>query len=231
MAERWSIVRRAAAHAALGEPVRLRLVDHLVLGDASPGELGALVRLSTNLLAHHLNVLEKAGILRRVRSEGDGRRSYVQLCADDPDVAALLSSSPIVAPSAARVVFVCTRNSARSQLAAAVWARTSPVPATSAGTHPADRVHPRAVAAAHRHGLTVPRWRTRAAGDVIEPTDLVVAVCDQAHEELVATDRPRLHWAVPDPVRIDTDAAFDDAYDAIAERVARLAAALTPTGG
>ena len=70
---------RAAVHAALGEPVRLAIVDRLGPGDASPGELRAVVGLPTNLLAHHLKVLDEAGLIRRVRSEGDRRRSYVQL--------------------------------------------------------------------------------------------------------------------------------------------------------
>src|SRR6478609_5423637 len=78
-----SVQRRAAVHAALGEPVRLAIVDRLAPGDASPGELAEAVGSGSNLLAHHLNVLEEAGVIRRVRSEGDLRRSYVQLCLDD----------------------------------------------------------------------------------------------------------------------------------------------------
>ena len=81
-----SVERRAAVHAALGEPVRLAIVDRLGPGDASPGELAEAVGLGSNLLAHHLKVLEEAGVIRRVRSEGDRRRSYVQLCLDDPVV-------------------------------------------------------------------------------------------------------------------------------------------------
>src|SRR4029450_8549138 len=77
---------RAAVFAALGEPARLALGDRLVAGDAPPGELAADVGLGTNLLAHHLGVLEDAGIIRRVRSEGDRRRSYVQLRLDHPTV-------------------------------------------------------------------------------------------------------------------------------------------------
>src|SRR6478609_11467565 len=135
-----SVERRAAVHAALGEPVRLAIVDRLGPGDASPGELAEAVGVASNLLAHHLKVLEEAGVIRRVRSEGDRRRSYVQLCLEDPVVwaaaqAGLADRLPIgVVP---RVVFVCTANSARSQLAAARWNAISPVPATSAGTHPA----------------------------------------------------------------------------------------------
>ncbi|MGB3374019.1 MAG: winged helix-turn-helix domain-containing protein, partial [Microbacterium sp.] len=68
---------RARRHAALAEPVRLRIMDLLVRSDLSPTELGRRLGLASNLLAHHLNVLEAEGLLRRGRSEGDGRRSYV----------------------------------------------------------------------------------------------------------------------------------------------------------
>lgn len=227
--------RRAAMHAALGEPVRLALVDRLVLGDASPGELGGELGIPTNLLAHHLRVLDQAGVIRRVRSEGDRRRSYVQLVTGDPLVAQLTGPlAPVAggAGQAARVVFVCTHNSARSPLAAAAWSRISAVPAASAGTDPAPRVHPRAVRVARRHDLDLGQARTAGLAEVVQPGDLVVAVCDSAHEELAApgsgTSHPvpsagRLHWSVPDPARADTDAAFEAAYQQITARVGRLA--------
>lgn len=242
-----TVSARARMHAALGEPVRLTIVDQLALGDASPGELGSVVELPTNLLAHHLRVLQEAGLIRRVRSEGDGRRSYVQLCWDDPGVARLLSAS-VVGPSGTvpRVVFVCTHNSARSQLAAAAWAKASRIPVACAGTRPAERVHPGAVEVGRRHGLHLGRARTHRVDDTVRPGDLIVAVCDNAHEELVATppaaagaapgDRPGLgrgwlHWAVPDPVRAGTDEAFETACTDLTHRVDRLAASLTDTAG
>jgi ArsR family transcriptional regulator, arsenate/arsenite/antimonite-responsive transcriptional repressor / arsenate reductase (thioredoxin) len=121
----------------------------------------------------------------------------------------------------ARVVFVCTHNSARSQLAAALWHARSPVPAVSAGTHPARRVHPRAVAAARGAGLSLAGARTAHVADVLHGDDLVVAVCDTAHEELGAGER--LHWSVPDPARVDTPAAFTRTVRDLADRVDRLA--------
>jgi protein-tyrosine-phosphatase len=122
--------------------------------------------------------------------------------------------------SAPRVVFVCTRNSARSQLAAALWARRSTVPATSAGTDPGPGVHRRAIATARRHGLALDRHGTRHVHEVVRPDDLVVAVCDNAYEDL--GQAPALHWSVPDPVRAGTDAAFEDAFTEIAARVDQL---------
>src|ERR687897_1597501 len=139
------LARRAAVHAALGDPGRLAIVDALVLGEASPSELQHLLDMPSNLVAHHVRVLEKAGVVARHRSEGDRRRTYLALAPG-----ALGSLQPVADRDAVRVVFVCTENSARSQLAAAMWSDTSAVPATSAGTHPAPAIHPGALAAAQR---------------------------------------------------------------------------------
>ena len=81
---------------------------------------------------------------------------------------------------------------------------------------------PGAVAAGRRHGLRLGRARTAHVDEVLAGGDLVVAVCDNAHEELPA-DAARLHWSVPDPVRVGTAAAFDAAYDEISRRVDLLA--------
>jgi protein-tyrosine-phosphatase len=166
-----------------------------------------------------LGVLEEAGTVRRVRSEGDKRRSYVQLRLDDPLIR--VAVQPAGFGAVPRVLFVCTRNSARSQLALAYWRHISSVPAASAGTHPAGLVHPKAVTAGRRHGLRLSTTTAHVA-EVQRPDDLVVAVCDNAHEELDSAT-PRLHWAIADPVRIDTDAAFDTAYAEISRRVNVLA--------
>jgi len=216
------LCRRAAVHAALADPVRLAVVDALCVGDAAPSELQAALELPSNLVAHHLRVLEQAGIVERSRSEGDRRRTYLRL------VPAALDRVWQVRPrTASRVLFVCTRNSARSQLAAALWRRRSPVPAVSAGTNPADRVHPAAVAAARRHGLALRGSRPAHVDDVAEPGDLVVAVCDNAHEGL-PSHPARLHWSVPDPVRAGTDVAFDRTVDELAERIDGIAPHIHP---
>ena len=74
-----SVSDRAAVHAALGDPVRLAMVDDLAVSDRSPGELAERFGLRGNLLAHHLDVLEDAGVIERFRSAGDQRRRYVRL--------------------------------------------------------------------------------------------------------------------------------------------------------
>ena len=224
-AERLTLPDRARIHAALGDPARLAIVDTLVAGDAAPGELGASLELPTNLIAHHLKVLEDAGLVVRTRSEGDRRRTYVRL---RPEALAAITAPALAGTK--RVVFVCTQNSARSQLAAAIWSRRSQVPAASAGTEPAERVHPRAVKIARRHGFDPAGWRTAPLRDVVRRGDLLIAVCDNAYEHLQPEQRPRLHWSIPDPAPTDTDAAFEAAYTELADRIDRLAPALSSEG-
>jgi protein-tyrosine-phosphatase len=117
---------------------------------------------------------------------------------------------------AQRVVFVCTRNSARSQLAAALRADRSIVPAASAGTHPGPCVRRRAIDTAGRHEITLRPGRTAHIRGVVRPADLIVAVCDSAYEVLRHRYRyryryRRLRWPVPDPAPADTDDAFERA--------------------
>jgi ArsR family transcriptional regulator, arsenate/arsenite/antimonite-responsive transcriptional repressor / arsenate reductase (thioredoxin) len=212
--------KRASVHAALSDPGRLAIVDQLMSADASPSELQASLSMSSNLLAHHLKVLEDAGLVHRRRSEGDRRRTYLTLVH-----AALEPLVPSGGEKVERVVFVCTQNSARSQLATAIWHRRSSVPATSAGTHPASKVHPDAVAAARRRNLSMRPRRPQHLSDVLRPTDLVIAVCDNAHEEL-PSDIHRLHWSIPDPVRASRHDAFDHVLDDLTDRIDRFAPTL-----
>lgn len=218
--EASSLTARVERYAALADPVRLRIVDLLTLGDAAPVELQHALGISSSLLAHHLRLLENAGFLGRTRSEGDRRRSYLRLI---PEVFDTLAPSPTLA--ARRVVFVCTGNSARSQLAAALWNDASDVPVASAGTHPADRIAPGALAAAERHRLSLCGDRPRAVDDVLQADDFVITVCDTAHEEL--GERGRLHWSVRDPVRDGSPTAFETAFTDLATRIRGLAPYLT----
>ncbi len=211
---------RALAYAALGDPSRLAIIDLLAHGDLASGELSGRLDLPTNLTAHHLLFLERAGLIARRRSEGDGRRSYVTRTS---------ACNQLVAPGRTarprKVAFVCSRNSARSQLAEAYWRTVSDVPVVSGGTHPADGVHPGAVAVGRRHGLDLTTARPHLAADVLTGDELVVAVCDRAYEELASEP---LHWSIPDPARTDQPRAFDSAYADITDRITRLTGSFQP---
>ena len=220
--------RRVRVHAALADSTRLRITDHLAYGDASPTELQALLGIPSNLLAHHLGVLGDVGLIARHRSEADRRRSYVRLLPDALDGLPPRGVTPVP-----RVVFVCTANSARSQLAAALWARASAVPVASAGTHPASQVAAGALAVADRRGVGLGEAQPMPLAEVVERDDYLVTVCDNVHEELhqessaAASLTGGLHWSIPDPVRIGTAEAFDAAFDELNQRITHLAPHLT----
>ncbi len=204
---------RAARHAALGDPARLAIVDELSVSDRAPVELRRLLDMESNLLAHHLDVLERVGLIERSRSSGDGRRRYVHLLPGS-----LEGLAPGRAIPTGTALFVCSANSARSQLAAALWHQATGRSARSAGTHPADRVHPGAVAAARRAGLDLTEATPQALEAIGTIPALVVTVCDRAHEELDPDDS-WLHWSVPDPVPVGTTAAFDAALAELRDRI------------
>ncbi|MGZ4113516.1 MAG: arsenate reductase/protein-tyrosine-phosphatase family protein [Actinomycetota bacterium] len=224
-----SRARRAEIHGALADPHRLQIVDELVVSDRSPSELGQSLAIASNLLAHHLDVLAHAGVIERVASAGDGRRRYIRLV---PGAVAEIAL-PVANLVARHVLFVCTANSARSQMAAAVWNDRHEVRASSAGTRPVERVRPEAIEAAARAGLDLHGARTRSIEEVTERPDLFVTVCDVAHEELRALpdDALLLHWSIPDPAPKRSRSAYDDALERIISRVETLAPRVHATTG
>ena len=218
--ESSSIDRRVQVHAALADAYRLAIVDELVLSDRSPTELRHRLGIESNLIAHHVAVLERAGLIERVASAGDRRRKYLRLVPD----AMAAAWEPAVRLTADSVLFVCTANSARSQLAAALWNASHHVRATSAGTAPAASVHPEAVKAGARAGLELGDAVPRSLGAVTSLPDLIVTVCDRAREELA--QRPPsgllLHWSIPDPAEDGRPAAFDLTIRCLSTRIGSL---------
>jgi ArsR family transcriptional regulator, arsenate/arsenite/antimonite-responsive transcriptional repressor / arsenate reductase (thioredoxin) len=207
---------RALRYGALGDATRVAIVDELTGSDRTPLELQQALDLPSNLLAYHLDVLVDAGLVARCQSSGDRRRRYVCL---RHEALVELAPRPTVAPQSA--LFICTENSARSQLAAGLWHQVTAAPAVSAGTHPAARVHREAVAAGRRAGLDIGHARPRRLAEVRARPELVVTVCDRAHEELdPQTDW--LHWSIPDPVPVGTRAAFDATVEELHDRIGAL---------
>jgi ArsR family transcriptional regulator, arsenate/arsenite/antimonite-responsive transcriptional repressor / arsenate reductase (thioredoxin) len=229
MDDELSLSRRALAHRALADEHRLAMVDALRLGDHTPSRLAELTGLGSNLVAFHLDVLEEAGLVRRSRSQGDARRRYVGL---RPGVLADLVVRPggDLGTAADRVLFVCTRNAARSPLAAGLWRRRTGRPALSAGHRPAARVHELTRRVAEDRGLELDDRGPRDYADVVEAPDLVVSVCDRAHEVELPFDAPRLHWSVPDPLEPEpTRSRVEEALAELDRRVEELAAAVVGT--
>jgi arsenate reductase len=104
-----------------------------------------------------------------------------------------------------RVLFLCTGNSIRSQMAEAIANafHGDDVEAVSAGSRPSGIVHPLAIQAMAERGVDIRDARSKSAeGFLNQPFDIVVTVCDSA-----AADCPtwlgakRLeHWSIPDPI-------------------------------
>ena len=218
--ESSAIDQRVRVHAALADAYRLTIVDELALSDRSPTELRRRLGIESNLIAHHLGVLERAGLIERVASAGDGRRKYLRLVPE----ALAVAWEPAVRLTADGVLFVCTANSARSQLAAALWNANDHIPASSAGTAPAAAVHPEAVHAGGRAGLKLDDAVPRSLDELRGLPDLIVTVCDRAHEEIA--HRPPsglvLHWSIPDPAEDGRPAAFDLTIRCLSARIGAL---------
>jgi len=133
-----------------------------------------------------------------------------------------------------RVLFLCTQNSARSQIAEALLrSRGDPrLVVASAGTQPGDRVNPLAVEILSERGIDWSSARPKAIEDLAgERWDLVITVCDRARESCpVFPGRPMTaHWGVPDPAAVVGDdatrrRAFRDAAQILGRRIDLMAA-------
>jgi DNA-binding transcriptional ArsR family regulator len=157
----------------LGDPLRWQLVGELGRSDRRVGELVQLVDKPQNLVSYHLGVLRHAGIVSARRSSADGRDVYYRVdlfgCRDRlgdaaPSLHPGLSLAPAPGPGAdveprrprPRLLFLCTGNSARSQIAEALVEQRSAgqVEARSAGSHPKP-LHPNAVRVMAERGIDI----------------------------------------------------------------------------
>jgi hypothetical protein len=67
----------------------------------------------------------------------------------------------------------------------------------------------------------------RSIDDVVRPDDVIVSVCDAVNEELPDLDNPHIHWSIPDPTSVGTDAAFNATVIELRDRIASLAPRVT----
>jgi ArsR family transcriptional regulator, arsenate/arsenite/antimonite-responsive transcriptional repressor / arsenate reductase (thioredoxin) len=198
----------------LADDSRWRLISELRRSDRQAGELVTQLQLPQNLVSYHLGLLREAGLVQIRRSDADARAVYYHL-----DVAALqaglqqigtdiqlFGTSEKRIPVQATVVFLCTGNSARSQMAEG-WLRhlsSGGVSVRSAGTQPRS-LHPLAVQVMAEAGIDIGYHQAKGLETLtsVEP-DVVVTVCDLAREQ--CPDWPQqptqLHWSIPDPIRV-----------------------------
>jgi protein-tyrosine-phosphatase/DNA-binding transcriptional ArsR family regulator len=236
---------RLAAH-----PLRWRLLIHLAHSDRRVGELCALAGRRQSLVSYHLRQLRDGGLVAARRSAADGRDTYYTLdlerCGELLSTAGAslhpglgLARRPRAAgATAARVLFLCTGNSARSQIAEALAERLSggAVSAASAGSHPKP-VHPNAVRVMRDHGIDLAGRRSKHLGEFAgQRFDYVISLCDRVRE--VCPEFPGapalIHWSIPDPAREpgsdeQTLPAFERIAAEISTRVGFLIDAIEPT--
>ena len=199
---------RALTHAALADPRRLAITEHC--RQAMPPRSDELAGVAGDAV-HPLTTCTRSSKPGSSPATAQGQPPLLDLPAAGPRRAAALA-----APTGSRGVggvFVSTAEP-RSHLAAALWRLASTVPAVSAWTHPAAAIDPGAIAAAQRHRLPLPRLRPRHISDVRRQGDMVITVCDLAHEELA--EAAAVHWSVPDPVPAGDPGSFDAALAQLA---------------
>lgn len=129
-----------------------------------------------------------------------------------------------------RVLFVCTGNSARSQMAEG-FAKAMGIEAFSAGTHPKDAVHPLAVAVMAEKGIDISHHKPKPLDlEFAKTVDLVVTVCGEADAECahLPLPVPKIHWDLPDPAKAEGSEeeklrAFREVRDEIEKLVGQLA--------
>ena len=228
-----------------GHPLRWRLLSELARSDRRVGELCALAGRRQSLVSYHLRQLRDGGLVSMHRSAADGRDTYYVL--DLARCGELLSSAGVSLhpglaptprehrPALARVLFLCTGNSARSQIAEALAERLSggTVSAASAGSHPKP-LHPNAVRVMRERGIDLAGRRSKHLNEfAAERFDHVISLCDRVRE--VCPEFPGgpelIHWSIRDPAREpgsdeETLPAFERTAAELCTRIGFLIAAI-----
>jgi ArsR family transcriptional regulator, arsenate/arsenite/antimonite-responsive transcriptional repressor / arsenate reductase (thioredoxin) len=215
-----------------GHPVRWRLLAELARSDRQVRELVALAGQPQNLVSYHLGRLRAGGLVMMRRSSADGRDAYYSI--DLARCGQLLTAAgaalhpglrliPPPGPAGAHVsvLFLCTGNSARSQMAQAICEQLAGglVTAASAGSHPKP-LHPNAVRVMRERGIDISARQSRHFGALAgQRFGYVVSLCDRVRE--VCPDFPGppqvIHWSIPDPAAAGrTDAETYPVFRALA---------------
>jgi protein-tyrosine-phosphatase/DNA-binding transcriptional ArsR family regulator len=233
----------------VADPLRWRLLGELALSDRRVGELTELLDKPQNLVSYHLGELRKAGLVSARRSSADGRDTYYRvdvrrcgelLCAAGRGLQPGLRLEPVPLESLSvpkgrprRVLFLCTGNSARSQMAEALLEHRSGhlIHACSAGSHP-KALHPNAVRVMAERGVDIAGKPTKHLSRFARTRfDHVITLCDKVRE--VCPEFPgqpaTAHWSMADPAAAgdtdeDTYATFVRTADEIDERIGSLLA-------
>jgi protein-tyrosine-phosphatase/DNA-binding transcriptional ArsR family regulator len=201
-----------------GHPLRWQLLSELARSDRRVRELCGLVGEPQALVSYHLGQLRGERVVSMRRSSADGRDVYYSLdLARCGELLAATGSAlhPGLRPApqqtaGARVLFLCTGNSARSQMAEAL-AEQQGARAFSAGSDPKP-LHAEAVRVMRGYGIDLSGRRSKHLSEFARQRfDAVVTLCDRVREvcpEFPGQPQP-IHWSIPDPARAGDAEAFD----------------------
>ncbi len=214
-----------------GHPLRWQLLRELALSDRQVRELTMALRKPQSLVSYHLARLRAGQLVSMRRSSADGRDAYyhVDLARCRELLAAAggalhpgLALAPPVGEGYAargrrvRVLFLCTGNSTRSQIAEALLRKLAgdAVEAYSAGSHPKS-VHPNAIRVMRERGIDISSNGSKPLSRFARQRfDYVVTLCDRVRE--VCPEFPggpaRIHWSIADPA-LEGDTG-EDSYPA-----------------
>jgi ArsR family transcriptional regulator, arsenate/arsenite/antimonite-responsive transcriptional repressor / arsenate reductase (thioredoxin) len=197
------------------------MLRELAISDRAVRELTDLLGERQSLVSYHLGLLRAGGLVRMRRSSADGRDSYytVDLVGCREQLQSLggalhpglsLSTEHPSRPGAKRarrrtpsVLFLCTGNSARSQIAEALLDSMSAgtVTCASAGSRPKP-LHRNAVKVMKKRGIDISANHTKHVDTLVaQRFDVVITLCDRVKE--VCPEFPShpeiVHWSIPDP--------------------------------
>jgi len=231
----------------VGDPQRWRLLVELARSDRRVGELTELCRRPQNLVSYHLGELRRAGLVSSRRSSADRRDTYYRVdvarCSELFGAAAAalqpgLRRDPLppgqttIRGRAPWVLFLCTGNSARSQMAEALLQARSggAIRASSAGSDP-KALHPDAVGVMAARGIDISGRPTKHLNRFARSRfDRVITLCDKVREIGAEFPGPPItsHWSMPDPAAdASGHSAFVRTADDLETRVGLLIAELT----
>ena len=225
-----------------GHPLRWRLLHELARSDRRVGELCDLAGQRQSLVSYHLRQLRDGELVSARRSLADGRDTYYVLelarCGELLVSAGASLHPGLVSPgrgsAEARVLFLCTGNSARSQMAEALAEHLSEgaVRAASAGSHPKP-LHPNAVRVMRARGIDLVGRRSKPLSEFTDQRfDYVISLCDRVREvcpEFPGTPQA-MHWSVRDPGAGDGGLpAFERTAAELETRIGFLLAAIEHT--
>jgi protein-tyrosine-phosphatase len=206
-----------------GHPIRWRILEELSRSDRMVQELVTAIGEQQNLVSYHLAKLRDASLVSVHRSAADRRDAYYTINLDkigdglssaggDLHPALRLDKPPRPRKVAShpRLLFLCTGNSARSPMAAALvnQALGNDMQADSAGSAPKS-VHPNAVRAMKEmYGIDLSTHAPKHLDDFArQPFDCVITLCDRVRE--VCPEFPghgdAIHWSIVNPVTAGPD--------------------------